>query len=507
MVPILNAVLPDDLYTCDEVRALDHFAIQQRGIPGIDLMERAGTAAFEALCQRWPGAHTLSVVCGSGNNGGDGYIVARLALQQGWDVRAYPASDPTLPGGDAHLACLRYREAGGAMLDFMPEDFEGAEVLVDALLGTGLNRDVSDRHAAVIQAINRYRARRLNGRGVVAMDIPSGLNADTGAIMGHAVKADLTVCFAGLKRGLLTGDGPELAGDILFSTLGIDAFGSGSVRPSARRLTWPANGLPHRSRSAHKGHHGHVLVIGGDSGYSGAARLAGEAALRVGAGLVSVATRATHAMVMNQGRPELMCHAAESAADLETLFGRASVIALGPGLGTQVWGRMMFQAALTSGLPLVVDADALNLLAEQPAQRRDWILTPHPGEAGRLLGSDSATIQRDRFAALSALQGRYGGTVVLKGTGSLIQHDTDLPLVCPLGNPGMASGGMGDVLTGVIAGLAAQKFGLPESAQLGVWLHAAAGDRAAARNGERGLLASDLLGPLHALANAPDTVS
>ena len=493
--------LPDLLYTSAEVRTVDQFAINRQGIPGIELMERAGTAAFDAIRVRWPDARTLSVVCGSGNNGGDGYIVARLAHQQGWDVRAFPATAPDALKGDARQAWLHYREAGGELLNFMPEDFEGAEVVVDALLGTGLDREVSGPYANIIQAINRYRGRVARERGIAAIDIPSGLNADTGAIMGHAVKADLTISFVGLKRGLFTADGPELSGDIVFNDLGISA--QHGVQPSATLLTKPTTQLAKRPRSAHKGQHGHVLVIGGDLGYSGAARLAAEAALRVGAGLVSVATRAAHAANFNLNCPELMCHAVESAAELKALLTRATVVAVGPGLGTQDWGRDMFRAALDSTLPLVVDADALNLLAEQPTFRRNWILTPHPGEAGRLLGIASADVQRDRFIALASLQNLYGGTVVLKGSGSLIQHDREIPAVCPLGNPGMATGGMGDVLTGIIAGLIAQKLDLPQAARVGVWLHAAAGDLAA-RNGERGLLASDLFEPLRTLANSPD---
>lgn len=506
MVTMPPALLPDELYTRDAVRAMDHFAIHRQGIPGIDLMERAGAAAFEAIRQHWPKARTLSVICGTGNNGGDGYIVARLAHEQGWDVRVFPAANTDSLKGDANAACLRYRDAGGALLDFMPEDFEGAEVLVDALLGTGLDRIVSGSQADIIQAINRYRTRDLQGRVVVAIDIPSGLNADTGAIMGHAVKADLTVTFVGVKRGLLTGEGPELTGKIQFDSLGIDTSGYHGIQPSARRLPDPRSWLPQRPRSAHKGHHGHVLVIGGDQGFSGAARLAAQAALKVGAGRVSIATRVAHAASLNQGCPELMCHPVESETDLAPLLAGASVIALGPGLGTQGWGRMMFHSTLKAERPLIVDADALNLLSEYPDQRKDWVLTPHPGEAGRLLGCTAEAIQRDRFAALSALQNRFGGTLVLKGSGSLILHERSTPWICPLGNPGMASGGMGDVLTGIIAGLAAQKIGLAQSARLGVWLHAAAGDLAA-RDGERGLLASDLFGPLRTLVNGLETPS
>jgi NAD(P)H-hydrate epimerase len=497
--------LPTDLYSAAEVRAIDHAAIHKLGIAGIDLMERAGASTLAAIRDRWPNARTLSALCGGGSNGGDGYIVARLAHQLGWDVRAYPVSSPDTLKGDARLAFERFHEAGGEHLNFIPEDFEASEILVDALLGTGLDRDVTGKLADVIKAVNRYRERGLkhqtNQRAVVAVDIPSGLNADTGARMGTAIKANLTVTFVGLKRGLLTGEGPELCGKIVFDDLGIDPQARLTARPSAHRLQPYTIPLPIRTRAAHKGLYGHVLVIGGDHGYSGAARLAAEAAARIGAGLVSVATRSAHAALMNLSRPELMCHGVESPADLEPLLERATVVAIGPGLGLAEWGRSLFRGALETDLPLVVDADALNLLAESPHGNDHWVLTPHPGEAGRLLGISSSEVQSDRFAAIKVLQAKYGGVTVLKGAGSLIQADNAITDVCTAGNPGMASGGMGDVLTGVIAGLIAQGLSLDDAARYGVYLHAQAADLAASEDGERGLLAGDLMQPLRILAN------
>ena len=500
--------LPTDLYSAAAVRAIDHAAIHGLGIPGIDLMERAGAIAFAAIRERCPAARTLSALCGGGNNGGDGYVVARLAHQLGWDVRAYPVSSPDTLKGDARLAYERFREAGGETLGFIPEDFEATEILVDGLLGIGLDREVTGSLAEVIQAVNRYRERGLshqtNHRAVVALDIPSGLNADTGARMGVAIKANLTVTFVGLKRGLWTGEGPELCGEIVFDDLGIDPQAKLPTRPSARRLDSSSIQLPGRTRAANKGLYGHVLVIGGDHGYSGAARLAAESAARIGAGLVSIATRSAHSALMNLTRPELMCHGVESTNDLEPLLDRATVVAIGPGLGRGEWGRSLFNHLLQTDLPLVVDADALNLLAESPRRNNHWVLTPHPGEAGRLLGISSAEVQRDRFTAVNDLQTKYGGVTVLKGAGSLILAENAIPDICTAGNPGMASGGMGDVLTGVIAGLIAQGLKLDEAARYGVCLHAQAGDLAASENGERGLLAGDLMQPLRRLANRSD---
>jgi NAD(P)H-hydrate epimerase len=249
--------------------------------------------------------------------------------------------------------------------------------------------------------------------------------------------------------------------------------------------------LPRRRRTAHKGDFGHVLVIGGGRGMPGAARLAGEAALRAGAGLVTLAVHPDNAGIVAT-RPELMCVATRSAAELAAVFARATVVAVGPGLGQDDWARGLFDAAIASGRPLVVDADALNLLAAEPRALEHWVLTPHPGEAGRLLGTGSADVQADRLQAAHALQSRYGGVVVLKGAGSIVRDAADVPAICDRGNPGMAAGGMGDVLTGVIAGVAAQCADLGRAARAGVLVHAQAGDLAA-RRGERGMTASDVL--------------
>lgn len=473
---------------------MDRFAIERLGIPGIELMHRAGKAAFDTLRRRWPGARTVSVICGSGNNGGDGYVVARFAWEAGLDVRVYPAVATSALRGDALLAYREYETAGGPVLSFVPAEFEGAEVVVDGLLGTGLDREVSGLYADIIRAINRFRG------GILALDIPSGLHADTGCALGDAVRADVTATFVGLKRGMFTGDGREHCGEVEFADLDLPYTVYDPVKASALLLPDWEQGLPRRFRGAHKGHFGHVLAVGGEMGFSGAVRLAAEAAARVGAGLVSVATRPAQAQLMNLSRPELMCHGVDHPEQLRPLLERANVVAIGPGLGQSAWAAMLFAEVLACGLPLVVDADALNLLARNPMRRDHWILTPHPGEAARLLQTSASAIQRDRFAAIAALRQRFGGTVVLKGSGTIVSGTSGVPGVCTLGNPGMASGGMGDVLTGVLAGLMAQGLAANEAAEVGVRLHGASGDLAA-REGERGLLASDLMAPLRQLVN------
>jgi len=258
--------------------------------------------------------------------------------------------------------------------------------------------------------------------------------------------------------------------------------------------------LSPRPRDAHKGLFGHVLIIGGDYGMAGAARLAGEAALRVGAGLVSIATRPEHVSAIVSGRPELMCHPVKQAKDLKPLLAKATVIVLGPGLGQSAWSKQLFKQALASALPKIIDADGLNLLAKQTKKSDHWILTPHPGEAARLLKSDNKKIQADRITAVKQLQQKLGGIAILKGAGSLVAASDSIS-ICQAGNPGMASGGMGDVLSGVIGGLLAQQFNLQQAAELGVCLHAYAGDLAAQQNGERGMLASDLMPYLRELMN------
>ncbi len=487
---------PRALYGAEQVRALDRAAIDGCGIPGIELMERAGASAFAHLHARWPGVRRVAVLCGPGNNGGDGYVVARLARQAGIALVCFTVGDPARLRGDAAAAARAALDQGVRPRPFECSALAGAEVMVDALLGTGLEREVEGPFRNAIEA--------LNGAGIpiLAIDVPSGLHADTGCALGAAVKADATVTFIALKRGLYTGAGPDHTGPISFDDLAVPACIYEGLAPSASRLELAAltGSLPRRGRSAHKGHFGHVLVIGGEVGYSGAARMAAEAALRVGAGLVSLATRAVHAAQVTAGRPEIMAHPVERPGELQALLERAGVLAVGPGLGRAPWARGLLARVLESPLPRVLDADALNGLADEPQHGRGWVLTPHPGEAARLLGCKAREVEADRYAAVAAIQRRYGGVAVLKGAGTLVCAGAGATAVCTHGNPGMASAGMGDVLTGVIAGLLAQGLAPFEAACLGVCLHAAAGDRAA-QGGERGLIATDLMPHLRALVN------
>lgn len=489
--------LPRALYTAAQVRGFDRLAIEHFGIPGGELMERAGQATFALLRRTWPRARRLIVLAGVGNNAGDGFVVARLARQTGLEVQVLQVGDRERLRGDALDNATRWREMGGAWraFDGIPAD---AELIIDALFGTGLERPVGGAWAEAIAATNVHPAPCL------AIDLPSGLHADTGVVLGSAVRAAATISFIGLKLGLFTAEGPDCVGAVTFAGLGVPAAVYASSPLTARRIDGSILGrlLGPRRRNAHKGHFGHVLVIGGNHGMGGAARLAAEAALRVGGGLVSLATRTAHVAPILAARPEVMVHAVESVDDLSGPLRQASVIAIGPGLGRDAWAQALWQAALAAERPLVVDADALHLLAAAPQRRDDWVLTPHPGEAATLLGLCTAEIGADRLGAVRQLQRRCGGSVVLKGAGSLIASAGEVPpAVCSAGNPGMASGGMGDALTGVVAGLLAQGLTLRDAAEAGVCLHASAGDAAAAAGGERGLLASDLIAQLRTQSN------
>src|SRR5256714_147285 len=489
--------LPNALYSTAQVRALDAHAISELGIPGYTLMKRAGEAALRYLRTRWPMAHRVVIVCGGGNNGGDGYVLARFAQAAGLTVSVLAAVPPETLRNDARLACDDFKGSGGQLKPFSPDLLREGEVIVDALLGTGLKGGVRPDLEKVITHINSA------GRPIFALDVPSGLDSDTGVPLGETVRADATVTFVGLKTGLFIGDGPEYAGTVFFDDLEVAAPQTKGFEPRLERIMESEilRALPRRRRSSNKGDFGRVLIVGSGHSMPGAVRLAGEACLRVGAGLVTVATAPENLAAISAGRPELICLPLVNEGELEEAIERADVVAIGPGLGRTEWARKALNAALNSRKPLVVDADALNLVAEAGARARDnWILTPHPGEAGRLLGIKTVDVQNDRLAALEHLVERYRGTIVLKGAGTLVGTANRIPGLCERGNPGMATAGTGDVLTGAVAGILAQCSDTSLAARVGVLVHAMAGD-AAARGGERGLLASDVARELHNCVN------
>ncbi|MDE2308063.1 MAG: NAD(P)H-hydrate dehydratase [Xanthomonadaceae bacterium] len=481
-----------DLYTVEQLRAIERAALAALGISGQELMRRAASAALGSLRRHWPQVRRIRIYCGPGNNGGDGFLLAVLAREAGLQVELVALDGRA--HGDAALARSAWEAAGGRVRRWDAQCDPGeTELHVDALYGIGLDRALEPSVARLVEQINA------SGQPVLALDVPSGLNADSGHCPGTAIRADVTVTFIAGKRGLHTGRAADHVGVLELATLGVPGQVCAGVCPDARLLV--AACLPPRARCANKGSYGHVLVIGGDHGMAGAVRMTGEAALRAGAGLVGVATRSGHVLALNAARPEMMVQAIDEPQWLEPLLEWASVLAVGPGLGKGAWGHALWRLALGADKPLVLDADGLNLLVREPRKFGvPAVLTPHPGEAGRLLGVATPEIERDRFAAARELARRHAAVVVLKGAGSLIADPDGRLEVCPWGNPGMASGGMGDLLAGIIAALLAQGCTAWQAACLGVGLHARAGDHAA-QQGERGLLASDLLAPLRALGN------
>jgi len=486
--------LPQQLYTLEQVRAMDRYAIEVVGIPGIKLMQRAGRCAFNCLLQTWPDVLSIAVFCGAGNNGGDGYVIARLALQQGLAVTLVGLAGIDRLHGDALTAATHFIAAGGEIGVFENQDWQVSDVVVDSLLGTGLDREVGGQYKPVIERINASQ------QPVLAIDIPSGLHADTGRVMGIAVEAEQTATFIGLKQGMFTGQAADYCGQVHYYTLEVPDAVLQLQEPSALRFQPQTALLPARKPSSHKGHYGHVLLVGGEAGYSGAIRLAAQAAARSGAGLVSIATRKSHAALLSLQQPEIMSHGVESVEQLQSLLDKATVVVVGPGLGRSDWAHQLLDNVLAADLPVVIDADGLNLLADNSdARLENCVLTPHPGEAARLLKTTTQAIQHDRYAAIRQLYQQYGSTVVLKGSGTLV-YAGSMVTVNTSGNPGMATGGMGDVLSGVIAGLIAQGQSLSQATQNAVWLHGAAAD-CAAESGQRGLLASDLMPFIRQLVN------
>ena len=493
---MVTSQLPTQLYLAEQVRQGEKQAAQTMHLEMYELMERAGKAVFSALQQFYPEAGTLLVVCGGGNNGGDGYVVARLAREAGLNVTLWQLGSADRLTGDAATARDGWLACGGAIDKPQSMVPESADVIVDALLGTGLKGSVREDSAALIETVNQ------SGRPVIAVDVPSGLCADTGAGLGAVITAWQTVTFIGLKRGLCTGQAADYTGELLFAGLGVEEAFVRQCLPSALRISRGevTRCLPLRARTAHKGHNGRVLCVGGDLGMPGAIRLAAEACARAGAGLTAVITQPDNVLSIVTARPEIMVQGwQDKAHEISQRLEWADVIVIGPGLGQTDWSKALIFHFDVTDKKMVIDADGLNLLALSPDYKNNRIITPHPGEAARLLSTTVAAIEADRFGAVRQLQQKYGGVVVLKGAGTLVDDGRQI-WVCTAGNPGMGSGGMGDVLSGIIGALAGQGLSLAEAARVGVWIHSTAADLCA-REGERGVLASDLFPYIRQLVN------
>ena len=480
------------LYLAAQVREIDRITIDERRIPGLTLMRRAADACVSALIQRWPEPAKVAVLCGSGNNAGDGFIIAGLLANRGVQTSVGLVGRMPEADSDAGAACRFCRDSGVGVVT-ASEAMHDADVIVDALLGTGITGELRPGYAEVIAAVNRGSWK------VLSVDLPSGLSSDTGNVQGSAVRADVTVTFIGRKLGLLTADGPEVTGELLFADLDVPDDVLAEVEPAATVLDFESlvRRLPPRHRNSHKMSHGHLLIVGGDEGMGGAVLMAAESAIMTGSGLVSVATHPANVSAILARRPEVMPRGVKGTDDLEALLDRSTAVVLGPGLGQGGFGQALFDAVLATDKPLVLDADGLNLLSEKPHRRDNWVLTPHPGEAGRLL---SARVQEDRLSAVRELTSKFGGVALLKGAGTLISDGERVSLV-PYGNPAMAVAGMGDVLSGVIGSLLAQTGEQLFATQLGAVVHSLAADIMAGSEGELGLLASELIPQMRRLLN------
>ena len=507
-------------YTSAQSKALD-LAAQSQGIGGFDLMLRAGFSAFQQIGAHYDAARSLLVLAGKGNNGGDAWVVAGAALAAGWQVYLWQVTgDPEDFRGEAAAArdWALARGVGDVLVDREAIDSLGLDapehaqsmIVVDGLLGTGLQ---GAPRPDIANAIDWLNSKELN---VVALDVPSGLNADNGAAAGALVRSALTVTFIGMKLGLLTGRGPGCAGQVVLENLGVDVqrliqtVATGDLTQGCPVLARPVDPLPPRNPLAYKNQFGHVAVLAGDHGGGGAALLAAEAALRIGAGLVSVGTRALHVPGFLARRPELMAQDVDSKLAALQLLEPASVLLVGPGLGQSAWGEQLYAAAVDtmnrsseSGQhaisAAIVDADALNLVSAGAPLPQRSVITPHPGEAARLLGCVVKDIEADPVGAVCELAVRFNCIAVLKGPGSLVADCSGLKYVCALGNPGMATAGMGDVLAGIVAGVVAQQTLDTYWVARAVQFHAAAGDLAAATLSEHSLLAADVIDQLPTL--------
>lgn len=509
-MPLINDYsLPEDLYSADAVRAIDRYVIDQQGVDGFALMQAAAASAFRRLMRTWPEPSAILVLCGAGNNGGDGYLVAANAKRHGIDVRCIAVAPTEKLKGDARKAWLKAID-DGVDVQSLPDNpdagsslpFDQIDLIVDAMLGTGVTGAPREPFAGIIDQCNQVSV------PVLAVDVPSGLDSSRGTVSGVAIRADVTVTFIALKAGLFTGYGPECCGRLVFESLDTDEWASETNEtPVARRLDWAAvrSRLPRRPANAHKGRFGHILVVAGGHGFGGAGILAAEAAARSGAGLVSLATHPEYVGAALARCPSLMVRGVNHGSELRPVMDAATVIVCGPGIGQGAWGQQMLQQVVASGKPRLLDADALNLLANGAVQdagnqgAEDQILTPHPGEAARLLGCTVADVEADRVAAATRLQELYGGVVLLKGAGTVIASAQNIPAIVSGSNPGMATGGMGDVLSGMIGGFWGQFTSAQFAADAGASLHLAAAGVASQSKGFMGLLPDDVIDVLPAL--------
>ncbi len=525
------------ILTAAQMREADRLTTERHGVPSLQLMGNAGAGVVECLKKEYPNLcaetqykdlmkHRVTVLCGKGNNGGDGFVVARLLKQAGASPMVILFGTPEAVHGDAALNLARWKQTGGSVGSVSTseqwENFRGAisicEIIIDALLGTGLAGPVTGLLAQAINEVNEQTKGNSRRPRVLSVDMPSGLPSDGAAAGGPVIRADWTVTFTAPKIGQLLSPDCESVGKLVVHGIGTPRAVVEQVAGNSPELRWLEPGefrdIPLRRRAdSNKGTYGHALVVAGSRGKAGAAALAGWGALRAGAGLVTVATPEDSLPVVASYRPELMTTPL-AQTDSGTISLRnfeydrfteivrdKSVLALGPGLSMQAETQQFVLRALAEcALPIVLDADGLNALAAAPShltERRSpaLALTPHPGEMARLLGCTTAEVQADRLGAARRAAKKFNAHIVLKGFHTIVASPDGPVFINSTGNPGMATAGTGDVLTGILAGLTAQ-FGTKDWTRvlgLGVYLHGLAGDLAAARVGEAPLIATDLV--------------
>ncbi len=514
--------------TAKEMQTIDRKAIKEHGVLGLQLMERAGEGVVHAIEQTHGPMRdkSVSIVVGKGNNGGDGLVVGRLLMKRGTIVQVRMLVDPAALKGDTLTNFTRYRDLGGTFVTPPPsspahilQSLEESDLVVDAIFGTGLRKPVEGMFAEIITSMNQSR------RPILAIEIPSGLSGDSGAVLGSAIHATQTVTLALPKRGLFLDQGITHAGDIVITDIGIPAFCIDDAAIATQLITgsYVAAHLPSRPRDANKGTFGHVGIIAGSAGKTGAAVLASQAALRTGAGLVSLATPETLNDILESMLVEVMtipipdisirAFGSPSVTALLEFSNRKTAVAIGPGIGTHNETiDVVMELIPQLNMPCVIDADGLNAVATNLAvlntAKAPIILTPHPGEMARLLGCSNADVSRDRFEAATQLSQKTGATVILKGARTLVASSDGSVDICPTGNSGMATGGTGDALTGVIAGLLGQGLTAKTAATVGVYLHGLAGDIAATAQGSHGMIAGDRVASIpHAMTIAKTTAT
>lgn len=505
-----------NVFSAKQMQALDRRTIEEIGIPGVVLMENAGRGTFEQIIRRFP--HKLSkqvcIVCGKGNNGGDGFVIARYLKNRGVQTTVLLLAAESDIRGDARINLLAFKKLSGTVIEISDETswkkafkhtVRPSSLVVDAVFGTGLSADVRGLHKTVIDSINT-----LSGTPVVSVDIPSGIDADSGRILGTAIRATQTCTFGFAKTGLAVEPGKSYAGILDIIDIGIPPD---VVQPQDIDAVVPDEStfrglMPPRTPDCHKGACGHVLIVSGSRGKTGAAALSGMAAMRSGAGMVTLAVPAGLNPVLESQTVEIMteplpdtpqgCFSADALPRLKEVLHGKSAVAVGPGLSVTADTKALLSELIRlCRVPMVIDADGLNILSEDLSvldnRSAQTVLTPHPGEMSRLTGLSTAEIQQNRLETARKFSAQHQVCLVLKGAGTVICDPTGRTFINPTGNPGMATGGMGDALTGIIAALVAQGLDCLKASVLGVYAHAAAGDMAAAENAPIGILASDII--------------